>query len=81
MYWDANNLYGWAMSQILPIDGFKWKKNRSKFNEEFMKNYDEDSVKGYILKVDVEYSKGFTTSKRLRNLQNDLPFLTEKNED
>ena len=46
-----------------------------------MKNYDEDSVKGYILKVDVEYSKGFTTSKRLRNLQNDLPFLTEKNED
>ena len=56
-------------------------KNRSKFNEEFMKNYDEDSVKGYILKVDVEYSKGFTTSKRLRNLQNDLPFLTEKNED
>ena len=81
MYWDANNLYGWAMSQILPIDGFKWKKNRSKFNEEFMKNYDEDSVKGYILKVDVEYSKGLTTSKRLRNLQNDLPFLTEKNED
>ena len=69
------------MSQILPIDGFKWKKNRSKFNEEFMKNYDEDSVKGYILKVDVEYSKGLTTSKRLRNLQNDLPFLTEKNED
>ena len=56
-------------------------KNRSKFNEEFMKNYDEDSVKGYILKVDVEYSKGLTTSKRLRNLQNDLPFLTEKNED
>ena len=46
-----------------------------------MKNYDEDSVKGYILKVDDEYSKGLTTSKRLRNLQNDLPFLTEKNED
>ena len=25
MHWDANNLYGWAMSQELPVDGFKWK--------------------------------------------------------
>ena len=32
-------------------------KNVSKFNEEFIKNYDEDSNKGYILKVDVEYLK------------------------
>ena len=31
--------------------------NVSKFNEEFIKNYDEDSNKGYILKVDVEYLK------------------------
>ena len=54
-YLDANNLYGWAMSQILPVSGFKWKKNMLKFNEEFIKNYDEDSDKGYILEVDVEY--------------------------
>ena len=26
MYWEANNLYGWAMSQKLPVDSFKWKK-------------------------------------------------------
>ena len=25
-YVDANNFYGWAMSQKLPVDGFKWKK-------------------------------------------------------
>ena len=26
MYWDANNLYGWVISQNLPVDGFEWKK-------------------------------------------------------
>ena len=24
-YLGANNLYGWAISQKLPVDGFKWK--------------------------------------------------------
>ena len=33
-YWDANNLYGWEMSQKLPTDGFKWKKKC----QNFMKN-------------------------------------------
>ena len=54
-YLDANNLYGWAMSQKLHVDGFKWKRNMLKFNEEFIKNYDKYSNKGYILEVDVEY--------------------------
>ena len=46
---DANNLYGWTMSQPLLVDFFKFVKNVSKIDEDFIKNYDEDSDKGYIL--------------------------------
>ena len=53
MYLDAKNLYGWGMSEKLPVNGFKWIKNIFKFDEEFIQNYDEDSNKGYILEVDV----------------------------
>ena len=45
MYLDANNLYGWAMSQKLPVNGFKWVKNLSQFNESFVRNYYEKSNK------------------------------------
>ena len=72
MYLNANNLYGWAMSQKLPEDGFKWIKKLSEFNEDFIKNYDENNDKGYILEVDVEYPKS------LFNLHSDLPFLPER---
>ena len=72
MYLDANNLYEWAMSQNLPVNGFKWKKNVSKFDEDFIKSYDEDSDKGYILEVDVEYQN------KLLNLHSDLQFLAER---
>ena len=37
MYLDANNLYGWAISQKLAINGFKWKNDISRFNEDFIK--------------------------------------------
>ena len=43
MHLDANNLYGWEMSQKLPVDGFKWVKYLFMFNEDFIKNYDENS--------------------------------------
>ena len=60
------------MSQPLPVDGFKWVKNVSKIDEDFIKNYDEDSDKGYILEVDVEYPEN------LHDLHSDLPFLAER---
>ena len=71
MYIDANNLYGWAMFQKLPVDGFKMEKNTFKFDEKFIKNYDEDSKKGYIFEAGIEYLKD------LHELQSDLPFLPE----
>ena len=37
-YSHANNLYGWEMSQKLPVNGFKWIGDTSKINEEFIKN-------------------------------------------
>ena len=71
-YLDANNLYGWAMSQKLPVNGFKWIKNVTEMDEKFIKNYDEDSDKGYIFEVDVKYPR------RLHDLHSDLPFLHKK---
>ena len=61
------------MSQKLPARGFKWVKKLSKFNERFIKYYDENSNKGYFLEIDVEYPKN------LFNRHKDLPFLSEKN--
>ena len=69
-YLDANNLYGWAMSQKLPVNGFKWVNNE--INEEFIKNYYESSDKGYILKVDIKYPK------KLHDLHSDLSFLPKR---
>ena len=62
------------MSQKLPVDGFKWieKYNLSKFDEKFIKDYFENSDKGYILEVDIEYPKN------LHKLHRDLPFLPER---
>ena len=71
MYLDANNLYGWAMSQYLPTGGFKWmtKKQINKIN---LAQYNEDSNKGLILEVDLEYPK------ELHDLHNDYPLAAER---
>ena len=64
-YLDANNLNGLAMSKKLPVNGFKW-LDSNKINEDFIKNYNENNDKGYILEVDVKYPK------RLHELHSDL---------
>ena len=72
MYLDASNLYGWAMSKKLPVNGFKWENDLSKFTENFIKYYDENSDVGYFLEVDIEYLK------QLWSHHKDLPFLPER---
>ena len=45
-YWDENNLYGWAMSQKLPLNNFDRIKDTSQFNEDFIKNCNDESDEG-----------------------------------
>ena len=71
MYLDANNLYGWAMSQYLPKGGFRWMTEKQ-IDKIDLAKYKEDSEKGLILEVDLEYPEG------LHNLHNDYPLGPEK---
>ena len=66
-YWNI------AMLQKLPINKFEWIEETSQFNEDFIKNYNEESDEGYFLDVYVEYPG------KLHELHNDLPFLPERN--
>jgi hypothetical protein len=49
-YLDANNLYGWAMSQALPVDGFRWLE-KDEFEHLNINYVSDDSEDGYILDV------------------------------
>ena len=69
-YLDANNLYGWAMSQPLPTGGFKW----TDVNPNEISELATRTDKGYVLEVDVSYPK------ELHNQHNDLPFMCERME-
>ena len=71
-YWDVNNLYGWAMLQTFPVNNFEWINDTSQFNQDFIKNYNEESDEGYFLKVDVQYLE------KSHELHNDLAFLPEQ---
>ena len=72
MYVDANNLYGWAMSKKLPVDGLKWVDDLSMFTEDFIKSYYEEGDVGYLSVVDIEYPK------TIRILHSDLSFLPDR---
>ena len=71
-YLDANNLHGAAMSEKLPINGFKLVNDTFGINEKFVESYNKkNSGKGYILEVDVDYPS------KLHILHSDMPFLPE----
>ena len=67
-YYDANSLYALVMTQKLSLDSFEFERV-SKYTSNFIKHYNEDSDVGYILEIDVEYSKN------LHDLHSDLSFL------
>ena len=69
---DPNNLYGAAMSEKLPMNGFKWVSDILRIDKKFVKNYNKNSSKGYILEVDVDYPS------KLHKLHSDMPFLPER---
>ena len=56
------------MSQKLPVNNLQRTKDTSQFNEDFIKNYNEERDEGYFLEADVQYLE------RLHELHNDLPF-------
>ena len=69
MYLDANNLYGWAMSQNLPTGGFQWVKDAA---ELCIDDHPPDSPEGYILEVDLEYPE------ELHEAHNAYPLAPER---
>ena len=76
-YLDANNLYGWAMSQSLPTHGFKWMRNLTKETlmeilEKVNHSMSNRGRKGYIFEVDLEYPSS------LWEKHNDYPLAPEK---
>ena len=70
-YLDANNLYGWAMSQYLRTGGFEWMSDKEIKRIDLGK-YKADGKKGLILEVDLEYPQ------ELHDLHNDYPLAPEK---
>ena len=71
MYLDANNLYGWAMSQYLPTGNFKWMTDKE-ISKIDLGKYKVDGKKGLILEVDLEYPQ------ELNDIHNDYPVAPEK---
>ena len=71
-YLDAHNLYGKAMTEKLPVKGFRWMDDVSKIDDNFVKVYNKNDNKSYLRDIDVDYPS------KLQNLHSDLPFLPER---
>ena len=69
---DANNLYEWTMSQKLHVNGFRFENDLSKFNDNFIKNYNKNSDRGYFLEVDVKYPTKLNQSMEIKHNYNTL---------
>ena len=61
------NLYGWAMSCKLPVDGFQQIEDAFQINEDFIKSYNEESDEGYVQYLE-----------NLHKIQNDPPILPQR---
>ena len=60
------------MLQKVPVNNFDWIKNTSQFNEDFTKNYNEESDKGYFLEIHIQFLE------KLHEFHNVLPFFPER---
>ena len=47
-YWDVHNLYGWVVSRKFKVHKFEWIEETCQFNEDFIKNYNEESDESYF---------------------------------
>ena len=65
---DVINLYGWELSQELPVNDFKWVEDISEFNKVFIKSHADERNEGCFLEVNVQFPEN----------HNDLPFFLEK---
>ena len=66
-YLDSNNLYGWAMSQPMPVGGFEWVN----YTDQILET-PADADHGFILEVDLNYPTS------LHDEHNDYPLAPEK---
>ncbi|XP_029673760.1 uncharacterized protein LOC115241928 [Formica exsecta] len=69
MYFDVNNLYGWAMCQSLPCKDFQWVDDVTSIN---LMSITSNSPIGYILEVDLTYPLD------LHDSHGDLPFCSTR---
>ena len=61
LYIDANNLYGWAMKQEMPLKNFKMYQPDEEITKEHILGILDDSSIGFFLEVDLEYPETIKT--------------------